>query len=317
MALATSLPAHAKDFHSSDVNPPGSPTVAAMERLSKLLSARTQGHHRIVTLDSSDRDSENFTIGQVQTGQLDMARVNVGGFNSTVPSTVPLSLPFLFKSTAHLRRVLDGPIGEEILTSLEERGIIALCFYDTGPRSLYSVNAPIRTVADMKDLKIRVQPGDLGPIVVRALGAVPVPMPYSHIGEALKSHAIDAADSNWPAYVADGHYRYARTYNETRHSYAPGVVIVSRAAWQELSAEDRGILKQAARESVSFMRQKFEEREEQSRARAAQEGVRVIEDVDRQAFADTLVQIYPRLLTTTRQRNIVDRIQAEQQAALP
>jgi TRAP-type C4-dicarboxylate transport system substrate-binding protein len=244
-----------------------------------------------------------------------MARVNLATFNSTVPSTVPLSLPFLFKSRAHLRRVLDGPIGAEILASLEERGVIGLCFYDTGPRSIYSVDRLVRHVDDMKGLRIRVQPGDLAPTVVKELGAIAVPMPYSRIGEALKVGAIDAADGNWLAYVSDGHFRYAKVFNETEHARPPGVVIVSRTAWKELSEQDRTILKQAARESVEFMRERYQVYEARVRADAARAGVRVISDVDVKSFADALRPTYPDLLPGARQRNILGRIEAEQQAA--
>jgi tripartite ATP-independent transporter DctP family solute receptor len=317
IALVASLPAAARDLQSSDVNPAGSATVVAMEHLSRLLQDRTQGRLRISRSGAGDRDSENFIIGQVQTGTLDMARVSLAAFNSTAPETVPLSLPFLFKSTAHLRRVLDGPIGAEILSSLSEHGVVGLCFYDTGARSLYSVDKLIRHVDDMKGLRVRVLPGDLAPTIVRALGATPVPMPYSHVADALRSGAIDAADSSWPAYVRDGHYRYAKVYNETEHSRSPGVVIMSLTTWKSLRDDDRIVLKQAALESVQVMRQRFEIEAAQARAQAMKAGVRVMEDVDVKSFADILVPMYPGLLTTPRQRNIVDRIQAEQQAARP
>jgi TRAP-type C4-dicarboxylate transport system substrate-binding protein len=315
IGLIASVPAAAKDLRTSDVNPEGSATVAAIEQLGRLLRERTHGRLTVTMADAGDRDSENFTIGQVQTGAMDMARVSLAAFNSTVPATVPLSLPFLLKSTAHLRRVLDGPIGAEILASLEVRGVVGLCFYDTGARSLYSVDRLIRHVDDMKGLTIRVQPGDLAQTLVKALGATGVPLPYSRIGEALRSKAIDAADSNWPAYVRDGHYHYAKVYNETEHSRAPGVVIVSLKTWQSLSAGDQAILKQAALESVQFMRRQFDADAAQARMQALKSGVRVMEDVDVKSFADVLLPLYPGLLPTPRQRQIVDRIKAEQQAA--
>jgi TRAP-type C4-dicarboxylate transport system substrate-binding protein len=315
VAVIASPPALGREFRTSDITAENSPTVEAIKRLGQLLSERTQNRHHIITVGSRDPDSENFIIGEVQNGLLDMARVNLATFNSTVPATVPLSLPFLFKSQAHLRRVLDGPIGAEILASLEERGVVGLCFYDTGPRSIYSVDRLVRHVDDMKGLRIRIQPGDLAPTVVKALGAIATPMPYSRIGEALKSRAIDAADGNWLAYISDGHFRYAKVYNDTEHSRPPGVVIVSRAAWKELSDEDRAILKQAARESVEFMRERYQVYETRARAEAARAGVREIIDVDVKSFADVLRPTYPDLLPGARQRNILDRIQAEQQAA--
>lgn len=315
VGLMASLPVAAQDLRSSDVNPSGSATVEAVEQIGRVVRERTHGRLTITVAEAGDRNSENYTIAQVQTGALDMARVSLAAFNSTVPATVPLSLPFLLKSTAHLRRVLDGPIGTDILAGLDDHGVVGLCFYDTGARSLYSVDKLIRHVDDMKGLNIRVQPGDLAQAIVKALGATSVPLPYSRIGQALRSGAIDAADSNWPAYVSEGHFQYAKVYNETEHSRAPGVVIVSLKTWQGLSSGDRAILKQAALNSVPFMRPRFEADAARARAQAMKSGVRVMEDVDVKSFADVLLPLYPGLLSTSRQRDIVERIKAEQQAS--
>ena len=114
---------------------------------------------------------------------------------SGTATTVP-SLPFLFKSTAHMRRVLDGPLGDQILASLEAQGLVGLCFYDAGPRSFYSVKRPIRTAADLKGLKVRVQQSEVWTAAMRALGAAPAPMPFEDVYLALESGAADAADNN-------------------------------------------------------------------------------------------------------------------------
>ncbi len=318
LILAAGLPAHGKDFRSSDVNPAGTPTVQGIERLDQLLRDRTQGRHRIAVIGSNDKESENFIISQVRTGTLDMARVSLAAFNASVPSTVPLSLPFLFKSSAHLRRVLDGPIGAEILTSLEDQDIIGLCFYDVGAQSLYTINTPIRTAADMKGLTVRVLPGDLAATFIKALGATAVPLPYSRLGDALKTGAVDGAPPaiGRPTWTTDTTATPGSTTRPCIRGH-PEIVIVSRAAWRELSSEDRAILKQAALDSVPFMRERFAAYETKARAQALREGVRLVEDVDRKSFADILLPLYPGLLPGARQRNIVDRIQAEQQAVIP
>jgi TRAP-type C4-dicarboxylate transport system substrate-binding protein len=310
-------PAQGRDFRWSDINPPGTPTVEAMERLGELFRERTQGRHRLVTLGAGDLDSENFIVGQVQTGKIDIARVNATTFNSAVPETAPLTLPFLFKSREHLRRVIDGPIGADILKSLEAHGVIGLCFYDTGPRSLYTVDRPVRNLADIKGLRIRVQLGDLSAQIVPALGAAQVTIPFSRVGLALKSRAIDGADGNWTAYAANGHYHYAKIFNETMHSRPPGVVIVSREAWSDLSDDDRAVLRQATLESLKFLRQRVDAYEEHARFLAAQEGVQVIQDIDRKSFSDVLLPSYDRLLTNQRQRELLTRIQAAELASTP
>ena len=122
-------------------------------QVDKLMRERSGGKLGITVLGYDDRDSENYTAAQVRNGQLDMARVNLAVLNNLVPSTAIFALPYLFKSKEHTRRILDGPIGEEILAGLESQGLIGLCFYDGGPRHFYSVKQPIRTPADMKGMK--------------------------------------------------------------------------------------------------------------------------------------------------------------------
>jgi tripartite ATP-independent transporter DctP family solute receptor len=313
--IAASVPAAGRDFRSSDIYPSGSPTVEAMAYMGTLIRDWTGGRHHIESFGQGDRDSEHFTIAQVQTGTLDMARVGLSAFNGTVPETAVLSLPYLFRSEAHLRRVLDGPIGAEILASLKRRDVIGLCFYDLGARSLYSVGKPIRHASDLRGLKIRVQSGDLAATLVRALGATPSPMNYSRIAEALRTGAIDAAESNWSSYVADRHDRFAKFYSLTRHSRPPGVIIFSKRVWRELSDDDRAIIETAARDSVGFLRDRLDVYEGAARRLAESNGTQVIDDVDTKSFADVLLPLYPALLADARQRELLRRIQADDQEA--
>src|SRR5690349_17472455 len=102
-AVAT---AEAKEFVSSDVYPANFPTVQAVAHMDMLLRERTGGRHSISVLGQEDRDSENFTVGQVRNGTIDMARVNLSVLNYIVPSTAIPSLPYLFKSTAQMRSIL-------------------------------------------------------------------------------------------------------------------------------------------------------------------------------------------------------------------
>ena len=168
----TGLPGHAREFRSADTYPFEYPTVQAVVQMDKLLRERTKGRHRIDPMGSDDRNSETFLVAQVRAGMLDMARVNLAVLNRTVPATVVPTLPFLLKSTAHMRHVLDGPIGNEILEALEGQGLIGLAFYDAGPRSLYSVKRPIRKASDLKGMKVRVQQSDIWSTTSLAVGRV-------------------------------------------------------------------------------------------------------------------------------------------------
>jgi tripartite ATP-independent transporter DctP family solute receptor len=294
LAIGFASIAQARQFRSDDVQAADSPTVRAVAHMGELLKQRTQNRLGI-DIGPSDKESENFTVGQVQTGLLDMARVNLSVFNSTLPQTIVPSLPFIFRSAAHMRRVLDGPIGQQILARMESRGLIGLCFYDTGARSFYSTKTPIRRVEDMKGLAVRVQPSEVTAEMIRTMGARPVAIPFDQVRAALKAGVLDVAENAWPGYVAAGHDRVAPYFNLTEHSMMPSVLVFSRKVWIELSADEQKAIRAAAKDSVTFLRQHIDSYEVEARLKAEASGVQVIDDVDRKSFANALVPLYPAL----------------------
>ncbi len=302
--------AQAKEFRSSDVLPLDSPTVQAVAYMDKLIRERTGGRHSITMLGQNDSDTENLTVGEVRNGTLDLARINLAVFNTTVPSTAILSLPYLFKSTAHLRRVLDGPIGERILADLEGHGFIGLCFYDAGARSFYNSKMPIRTAADLKGMKVRVQQGDIAATMVRALGATAMPMSYQKGYEALKVGLVDAAVNNMQFYSTSGHFKVAKYYSLTEHSMAPGVLIFSKLVWDALSTDDQAVIRAAAKDSVPYMRKLWDVSEISARNLAEAGGAQFIGDVDSKSFAEALLPLHPVLVTDPRLREIIEAAKA-------
>jgi len=275
--------AGARDLRLADAYPPGSPTVEAAEYMNALVRERTQGRHNI-EIRPADRDSDNFTIASVRNGTIDMARVNLAGLNSRAPTTIVPTLPYVFRSTAQMRRILDGPIGEEILASLSSAGLVGLCFQDMGVHAFYSTTRVIRRADDMRGLMVRVQPAAASVTVVRALGATPVPMPFDRIQTALQTNAIDAVDDNW-------------------------------IVWEQLPPPDRAIIGAAAKESVARMHANFDAAELDARRKAEEAAVEVIEDVDRKSFADVLVPLYPALLGDPKLLDMVKRIRADDEVA--
>lgn len=306
--------AGARQLQSSDVLPTDSPTVEAMKHMGDLLRQRTGGRLG-VNVDHSDKDSENFTVGQVRTGLLDMARVNLAVFNSLQPETIVPALPYLFRSIDHMRRVLDGPIGDRILASLDHDGFVGLCFYDLGARSFYSARGPIRNVGDLNGLAVRVQPSDIWAELIRALGAKPMAIPFDRVAAALKAGVIDASENTWPAYVATGHHRVARYYSLTEHSMMPGVLVFSKQVWTELSPQDQHAIRAAAKDSVTFLRGRLDAYEVSARLKAENSGSQVIDDVDRKSFADVLRPHYSKLLPNPRLQQMIRDAQADVEVA--
>ena len=124
----------------------------------------------------------------------------MGPFNNLIPETIVPSLPFIFRSVEHMRKIMDGPIGDRILKEFEPHGLVALAFYDSGARSFYNSKRAINTPADMKGMKIRVQQSDMFVELVKALGANATPMPFGEVYSAMQTGVIDGAENNWPSY---------------------------------------------------------------------------------------------------------------------
>jgi len=196
LSIACAAPAWARDFRSSDIHPGDYPTVEAVRQMGKALKEQSKDKYGIKVFPSGALGAERDTIEQLKIGGLDMMRINAAALNSVVPETIVTVMPFLFRSTEHLHHVLDGPIGDEILAAMASQGIVGLAFYDSGARSFYTSKKPIRSLADMKGLKIRVQQSDLFVGLIEALHANPTPMPYGEVYTALKTGIVDGAENN-------------------------------------------------------------------------------------------------------------------------
>ena len=312
LALCAAFPADAREFRSSDIYPLEYPTVKAVAHVDKLMRERSGGKLGITVLGHDDRDSENYTAAQVRNGQLDMARINLAVLNSLVPSTAVFALPYLFKSKEHARRILDGPIGDEILAGLEEQGLIGLCFYDGGPRHMYSSRKPIRTPADMYGLRVRVQQADTWAGMFRAVGATPVAVPTDRVYVTLQSGLVDASEHNWPSYVSLRHYQVAPYISMTGHSMAPAVLVFSKRVWDTLRPDEQAIIRSAAKDSVPVMRRLWDDYEASGRQTVEAAGGVIVTDVDKKAFADRLVPLYSTAVDSDQLLSMVRRIQADE-----
>lgn len=312
LALCAASPADAREFRSSDIYPFDYPTVQAVVQVDKVMRERSGGKLGITVLGYEDRDSESYTAAQVRNGQLDMARINLAVLNSIAPMTSVLALPYLFKSKEHTRRVLDGPIGKEVLASLEAQGLIGLCFYDGGPRHMYSARKPIRTPADMYGLRVRVQQADTLSSMFRAIGATPVAVPTDRVYLTLQSGLIDASEHNWPSYVSQRHYQVAPYFSMTGHSMAPAVLVFSKRVWDTLQPDEQATIRTAAKESVPFMRRLWDDYEAAGRRTVEAAGGVIVTDVDRKAFAERLVPLYSSVVDNDQLLSLVRRIQADE-----
>jgi tripartite ATP-independent transporter DctP family solute receptor len=296
-------------LRSADIHPDGYPTVEAVIYAGKLLEERTGGRVKIQMFNNRQLGEEKDTIEQTRFGVIDMNRVNTAPFNNLVPETQVLGLPFLFRDVDHMHKVVDGEIGEEILKAFEPHGLVGLAFYDSGARSFYTTKKPIKSLDDMKGLKIRVQQSDLWIAMMKAFGANPTPMPFGEVYSALQTGVVDGAENNWPSYESSRHFEVSKFYSLTEHSLTPEVLVVSKIAYDRLSPDDQAALRSAAKESVGKMRELWTAREKASEEKVRTGGVEV-STIDKAAFIAAMKPVYDEYVKDDRMKALVERIRA-------
>jgi len=308
LALSTSA-SMARTFRSAEVHAKDFPTNQAVMHMSEELSKATGGKDTIKIFGDSSLGSEKDTVEQVKIGALDMVRVSSASFHGIVPESVIPSLPFLFRDIEHFRKTMYGPQGDKILAAFDKAGFIGLALYESGARSIYS-KKPIRNLADMKGLKIRVQPSDLMVSLVGAMGASPTPMPFAEVYTGLKTGLLDAAENNYPSYEEAKHFESAPVYSETMHVMTPEVLVFSKKVWDTLPKEEQAEIRKAAKASVPFYVKLWEPKEKDAKAAVTKGGAKIVPaaEIDRKSFVEAEKPVWDKFATTPELKALVTDI---------
>src|ERR1700730_18628820 len=300
-------------FKASDVHPEGYPTVQAVENMGKKLEASTGGRLSIQMYASMQLGGEKEAIEQAQVGALQLARVSVGTLGPVVDDLNVFNLPFLFRSTEHMEKVIDGPIGQELLDKVSNNPntrLIGLAWMDAGARSVYDTKKPIKSIDDLKGLKVRVMGNPMFVDMMNALGGNGVAMGYDQVFSALQTGVVDGAENNPPSFVFDNHYQVAKYYALTEHLIVPEIVVFSRRTWDTLSAEDRELLKKFGREAQLEERVLWNQYEKQALEKARAAGIQIIEVADKKPIQDAVRPVWDKY--GPKYAETIKRIQAVQ-----
>jgi tripartite ATP-independent transporter DctP family solute receptor len=270
----------------TDVHPLGYPTVEAVVRMGKKLEAATNGRLSIQMYPSMQLGGEKEMIEQAQVGALAIARISVGPMGPILPEMNVFNLPFMFRDDAHMEKIIDGPIGDELLKKLSESkaNLIGLCWMNAGTRNVYNSKKPIQTVDDLKGLKIRMMGNPVFVDTMNSLGGNGVAMGFDQLINAMQTGVVDGAENNYPSYESGQHYRYAKYYSKTGHLMIPEILVFSKKIWDELSKGDQALILKFAKEAQQEERKLWYDREKESLKKMAEAGAIVNEVADKKAF---------------------------------
>jgi tripartite ATP-independent transporter DctP family solute receptor len=295
----------------SDVHPAGYPTVAAVENLGRKLQQASDGRLSVQMYASMQLGGEKEAIEQAQVGAIQFARVSVGALGPVIDDLNVFNLPFLFRNTAHMQKVIDGPIGDELLEKVTDNaraGLVGICWMDAGARSVYDTRRAIKSIDDLKGLKVRVMGNPMFVDMMNALGGNGVAMGYDQVFSALQTGVVDGAENNPPSFVFDNHYQVAKYYTLTEHLIVPEILVFSRKTWDTLSGEDRELLKRFGREAQLEERVLWNEYQRQALEKAKAAGIQIIEIADKKPFQDAVKPVWDKY--GPKYAEIIKRIQA-------
>lgn len=291
-AAALALSAQAQTMKAADVHPAGYPTVMAVENMGKRLDAATQGRIKFQMFPGSVLGDEKSMIEQTQVGAIQVARISLGPMGPVVPEVNVFNMPFVFRNIAHMRAVIDGPIGQELLDKISSSSarLVGLAWMDGGSRSLYT-KKPVRKPEDLKGQKIRMMGNPLFVDTMNAMGGNGIAMGYGEVFTAIQTGVIDGAENNPPSLYTANHFKAgAKYYTQTNHLIIPEILVMSKVTWDKLSPADQAAVKKAAREAQLEQRQLWDKAVADYTGKLKAEGVEFIE-MDNKAFFDATAPV--------------------------
>ena len=276
----------------ADVHPLGYPNVVAIENLGKKFEAATNGKYKLQMFPGGVLGGEKEMIEQTQVGAIDILRTSLGPLGPVVPDVNVFNMPFVFRNEAHMRAVIDGPIGQEILDKItaSPAKMVALGWMDGGSRSLYTKKL-VRTPADLKGQKIRMMGNPLFVDTMNAMGGNGISMGYGEVFSALQTGVLDGAENNPPSMFTSNHYNAGtKYYAQTNHLIIPEIFVMSRITWDKLSAGEQASLKKFSREAQMEQRALWDKSVAEYSAKLKAAGVEFVA-VDQKPFYDATAPV--------------------------
>jgi tripartite ATP-independent transporter DctP family solute receptor len=288
VSFAVALPVHAQKqiIKATDVHPLGYPTVEAIVRLGAKLEKATNGKYAVQMFPSMQLGGEKEMIEQAQVGALQIARISVGPMGPIVDELNVFNMPFVFRDEAHMRKVIDGPIGEEMLAKLSNSSarLVALGWMDAGTRNVYA-DKPVTKPADLKGMKIRMMGNPIFVETMNAMGGNGIAMGFNELHQALQTGVVDGAENNPPTLLAQNHYQTPRgkVYSLTGHLIIPEIFVYSKASWDKLPKADQDLIRKLSREAQTEQRKLWDDYTSDAEKKLKAAGIKFV-NADKEAF---------------------------------
>ncbi|PVZ82723.1 hypothetical protein C9426_28850 [Serratia sp. S1B] len=270
--------------HNQDRN---HPVHQSMQYMADKVKEYTHDQVRIRIYPNGQLGTQRESMELLQNGALAMVKSNASELEAFEPAYGAFNIPYIFRDRDHYYRAMEGDVGEKILAASHQKGFVGLTYYDAGARSFYA-NKEIKTPADLKGMKIRVQPSPTAVEMIKMMGGSPTPLSYGELYTALQQGVVDGAENNETALTTARHGEVAKFFSKDEHTMIPDVLVISSKVWDGLKEEERQAIKKAAKESMEFHKKLWTEMTAKS-IEEAQSTMKVkFIDVEKQPFVDAV-----------------------------
>lgn len=288
---------------------PDSHYGVAAAKWEEVVEAATDNRYEFRHFPSSGLGGEREVIEGLQLGTVEATIVSSGTLSNFVPETGVFDIPFLFRDLAHARSVLDGPIGQEILTKFDDAGLVALAWGEQGFRHITNNRNAIETPEDVAGLKLRTMENPIHITAFETLGAAPTPMAWPEVIGALQQGTIDGQENPLSVITSAKLSEVQKYLTLSGHVYSPAMLLVSKQLWEGMTPEDQEAFRKGATEAVGAMRGFVDDVEASGVEQLKAEGMEVgeLSAEEKGAFQKSLAAAYEQYYGTY-SKELIDQI---------
>ncbi|KAB8131049.1 TRAP transporter substrate-binding protein [Gracilibacillus oryzae] len=279
----------------------------ALTSFASKIEERTNGSITFEIYPNGILGNETEILEQIQNGSVDMTKVSAGALESFSQEFSIFSLPYIFTSDEHYRKVMESDVAQDIYQSTTEIGFRGLSYFDSGARSFYTTNRPIETPEDLEGLKIRVMNSKTAINMVEALGGTATPLSYGEIYTALQQGVIDGAESNPTALTTGQHGEVTDYFSFTEHTNIPDIVVISEKLWNSLTEEEQKIFEEVAQETREEHTELWNKALDEAVEQAKEMGV-TFNDVNKEPFIEKVKPLHEEFMKDENIAELMERI---------
>ena len=252
----------------------------------------TQGRYKCQQFPNAALGGEREMIEAVQLGTQDLVNASTGALGNFVPEVKIVDIPFLFRDYDHARKVMDGPIGQDLLAKMSAKGLIGLAWTENGFRHMTNSKRPIVQASDASGLKMRTMENKVHMEGYKTFGMLPTPMAWPEVFTALQQGTVDGQENPIPVILSAKLAQVQKHLSLTKHVYSPAVLIVSPNIWNKLSDADKAVFREAAKKGAAAQRKKVNDDETNGIAELKKDGMQIVESVNGESFRKAVAPAY-------------------------